>query len=152
MKVYYVIISALLSNILAQGLKPLFHYIRTGESKYGMSVESGGFPSSHTSMVVSLTLALALKEGFTSNAFYVSVVFSLITIYDAANVRYYAGQNIAVTKQLIQDIETLMQTKLNDPVYLKKVKTVLGHQWAEVFGGIVLGLAVPIILYFMFEI
>lgn len=152
MKIYYVIISALLANFLAQVLKPLFHYLRTGEAKYSLFVESGGFPSSHTSMVVALTLAIALKEGFTSNIFYISFVFSLITIYDAANVRYYAGQNIAVTKQLILDIETLMQTKLSDPVYLKKIKTVLGHQWVEVFGGVILGLVVPSILYFVFKI
>lgn len=152
MKIYYVIISALLANFLAQVLKPFFHYLRTGETKYSLFVESGGFPSSHTSMVVALTLAIALKEGFTSNIFYISFVFSLITIYDAANVRYYAGQNIAVTKQLILDIETLMQTKLSDPVYLKKIKTVLGHQWVEVFGGVILGLVVPSVLYFIFKI
>ncbi len=152
MRIYYVITSALLANLLAQILKPFFHYLRTGKKEFGLFVESGGFPSSHTSMVVALTLAIGLKESFTSNAFYISLVFSLITIYDAANVRYYAGQNIAVTKQLILDIETLMQTKLSDPVYLKKIKSVLGHQWAEVFGGMILGLIVPSILYFVFNI
>lgn len=147
METYYILISAILGNVIAQALKPIFYYIRTGEKNFGMFFESGGFPSSHTSMVVGLSTAIALKEGFDSTAFFIAAVFSLITIYDAANVRYYAGQNIAITRQLIKDFEQLTQTKLSDPVYLMKFKTVLGHKWIEVFGGIVLGIIVPVILF-----
>ncbi|WP_331836930.1 hypothetical protein [Erysipelothrix piscisicarius] len=45
-------------------------------------------------------------------------------IYDAANVRYYAEQNIKITKQLIQDIEVLTQTTLENPIYRQKIKEV----------------------------
>ena len=58
MRTFYPLISALVANILAQILKPLFHYLRTGEQKFGLLAESGGFPSSHTSMVVGLTTAI----------------------------------------------------------------------------------------------
>lgn len=147
MRTFYPLISALVANILAQILKPLFHYLRTGEQKFGLLAESGGFPSSHTSMVVGLTTAIGLQEGINSTLFFISIIFSLITIYDAANVRYYAGQNIAMTKQLIKDIETLTQHKFSDPIYLMKIKTVLGHKWVEVFGGIVLGILIPSLLF-----
>lgn len=147
MRTFYPLISALVANILAQILKPLFHYLRTGEQKFGLLAESGGFPSSHTSMVVGLTTAVGLQEGINSTLFFISIIFSLITIYDAANVRYYAGQNIAMTKQLIKDIETLTQHKFSDPIYLMKIKTVLGHKWVEVFGGIVLGTLIPSLLF-----
>ena len=147
MRTFYPLISALVANMLAQILKPLFHYLRTGEQKFGLLAESGGFPSSHTSMVVGLTTAIGLQEGINSTLFFISIIFSLITIYDAANVRYYAGQNIAMTKQLIKDIETLTQHKFSDPIYLMKIKTVLGHKWVEVFGGIVLGIVVPSLLF-----
>lgn len=149
METYFVLISAIIANVIAQLLKPLFYYYRTSEKKLGMFFESGGFPSSHTSMVVALTISLGLKEGFDSNPFFISAIFSLITIYDAANVRYYAGQNIAITRQLIRDIEVLTQTKLSDPVYLTKVKSVLGHKWFEVLGGIVLGITVPLVLFYI---
>lgn len=147
MRTFYPLISALVANILAQILKPLFHYLRTGEQKFGLLAESGGFPSSHTSMVVGLTTAIGLQEGINSTLFFISIIFSLITIYDAANVRYYAGQNIAMTKQLIKDIDTLTQHKFSDPIYLMKIKTVLGHKWVEVFGGIVLGTLIPSLLF-----
>ena|SRR5690625_4638930 len=151
MRTFYPLISALVANILAQILKPLFHYLRTGEQKFGLLAESGGFPSSHTSMVVGLTTAIGLQEGINSTLFFISIIFSLITIYDAANVRYYAGQNIAMTKQLIKDIETLTQHKFSDPIYLMKIKTVLGHKWVEVFGGIVLGIVVPSLLFLIIK-
>lgn len=149
MRTFYPLISAILANLLAQLFKPLFYYLRTGKRDLSLVAESGGFPSSHTSMVIGLTFAIAYQEGFDSNFFFICVVFSLITIYDAANVRYYAGQNIAITRQLIKDIEVLNQTKLSDPVYLTKLKTVLGHKWIEVLGGFLLGFIVPSLLYFM---
>lgn len=149
MRTFYPLIAAILSNIIAQTLKPLFNYMRTGEKDLSLSVESGGFPSSHTSMVVGLTFALGYQEGFDSIPFFITAVFSLITIYDAGNVRYYAGKNIEVTRQLIKDFEALTQTKLSDPVYLTKLKTVLGHKWIEVIGGFLLGFIVPSLLYFM---
>lgn len=149
MRTYYPLISALVANMMAQLLKPLFHYIRTGEKKWSLMIESGGFPSSHTSMVVGLTISLAIQNGFDSTAFFISAVFSLIIIYDAANVRYYAGQNIIVTKQLIKDIEMLTQHKLRDPIYLMKLKSVLGHKWVELLGGFVLGILIPWTIYFI---
>lgn len=149
MVTFYPLIAAILSNITAQILKPLFNYLRTGKRDFSLTLESGGFPSSHTAMVVGLTFALGYQEGFDSIPFFITMVFSLITIYDAGNVRYYAGKNIEVTRQLIKDIETLTQTKLSDPVYLTKLKTVLGHKWVEVLGGFLLGFIVPSLLYFM---
>lgn len=146
---FYPLICALLANICAQLLKPLFSSLKDGKIDFKKIVESGGFPSSHTSMVIALTTAMGIQEGVHSSLFTICLIFSLITLYDAANVRYYAGQNIAVTRQLIQDIEILTQHKFNDPVYRTKLKSVLGHKWIEVMGGLILGTMIPIILYFI---
>jgi hypothetical protein len=64
-------------------------------------------------------------------------------------VRYYAGQNIKITQQLIRDVQLLTQVQLNDPIYLVKVKEVLGHKWTEVFGGILVGLIMAGIVYIL---
>lgn len=145
----YPLLSALLANILAQLLKPVFHYLRTGERDFSQILESGGFPSSHTALVVGLTLALGYQSGFSSEYFFIALVFSLTVIYDAANVRYYAGQNIRVTKQLINDIEILTQKRLENPIYQQKVKEVLGHKWVEVFGGLLVGFITATLLFFI---
>ncbi|MDY6914887.1 MAG: divergent PAP2 family protein [Candidatus Cloacimonadota bacterium] len=45
---------------------------------------SGGFPSSHSSLVATLSTLIGLKYGFTSDLFTIALVFSLIVFYDAA--------------------------------------------------------------------
>ena len=144
----YPLVAALVANILAQAIKPIFHYFRTNQKDYKIVFESGGFPSSHTALVVGLTFAIGFQDSFQSTLFYIACVFSLTVIYDTANVRYYAGQNIRMTKQLIRDFEELTKHKLTDPVYAEKIKTVLGHKWIEVIGGFLVGFIVASTLYF----
>ncbi|NLL75294.1 MAG: divergent PAP2 family protein [Erysipelothrix sp.] len=146
---YYPIIAAVCANIIAQLLKPFFHYLKTGEKNLSLVFESGGFPSSHTALVVALTFALGYQSRFESDSFFISAVFSLTVIYDAANVRYYAGQNIKMTKALIQDFEALTQVKLDNPVYRQKIKDVLGHKWVEVIGGFLVGFITASIMYLL---
>ena len=141
--------AAIVANLTAQLLKPVIRYIRTRDWDWHLALESGGFPSSHTSTVAALTLAVGITDNFSSTLFAVTLMFSLIVAYDAANVRYYAGQNIRITQQLIKGIQILAQTRLDDPIYLTKVKEVLGHKWIEVFGGIILGLIIAGLMYFI---
>ncbi|MBR3693778.1 MAG: divergent PAP2 family protein [Erysipelotrichales bacterium] len=144
---WYTIISALLGIVLAQVVKPFIYYFFNNEWNWRLVFSSEGFPSSHTSGVAACALAVGLTENFSSNLFAVTLVFSLIIAYDAMNVRYYAGQNIQITKQLINDIKELMQLRLDDPIYSTKMKNVLGHRKSEVIGGAFLGLLVASVLY-----
>lgn len=144
---FYPLIAAILANSLAQISKPVFHYFKTKTWDISQVFESGGFPSSHTSLVVALTFALGLKSNFMSNEFFIAAVFSLTVIYDAANVRYYSGQNIRLTRQLIEDMQHLLKTNFENPIYFEKIKQVLGHKWVEIFGGIILGLLTAYLLY-----
>jgi uncharacterized protein len=51
---------------------------------------SGGMPSAHSTFVIALATAMGLKYGATSDEFLICLVFSIIIIYDAMNVRYQA--------------------------------------------------------------
>ena len=143
----YTIVAAISSIVLAQVLKPFIHYLLHNEWDWHLIVTSGGLPSSHTAGVTACALAVGLSENFNSNLFAVTFVFSLVIAYDAMNVRYYAGQNIQITQQLIKDISELSQIQLDDPIYFTKMKDVLGHKGVEVLGGIVLGLIVAGVLF-----
>lgn len=144
---FYPLAVALVSNLLAQILKPFVLYLRTKKFDIHQCIACGGFPSSHSSTVTGLTIAIGLCEGFDSTLFAITCVFSFIVIYDAANVRYYAGRNIQLTKQLISDLETLKGLKFSDPIYHEKIKSVLGHKFVEVIGGMILGAVVAIVLF-----
>lgn len=147
---YYPIICALVSNILAQIAKTIVYYYRAGKWDIKWVIQSGGFPSSHSSTVTSLSIAIGILEGFDSALFQVTCVFSLIVMYDACNVRYYSGKNIELTQQLIKDFKEFTGLKMDDPIYKEKLKTILGHKGVEVLGGFILGLLIPFLLIPLF--
>lgn len=141
--------AAIIANVFAQVLKPIIHYVRTKEFNAELAFASGGFPSSHTATVASLTTAVGVVEGFRSTVFAITLAFSLIVIYDAINVRYYAGKNIELTKQLIEDLSINDLLELDNPIYEEKMKIVLGHKKMEALGGLILGCVVALILSFV---
>lgn len=108
---------------------------------------SGGFPSSHSALVSALAVSVGLTEQFRSSIFAVTLSLAVIVIYDAANVRYYSGQNAKVTQQLIRDLKERYPDLFTDPVYETKLKQVLGHKWREVIGGVLLGITVALITW-----
>ena len=142
----YPLVTALLSNILAQVLKTVVYYYRTGKWDFHWVIASGGFPSSHSSTVTALSLSIGIQEGFDSAIFAVTTIFSFIVMYDACHVRYYSGKNIELTQQLVKDLREMTGLHFDDPIYQEKLKNVLGHKFVEVVGGFVVGLAVPLIL------
>lgn len=142
----YPLVTALLSNILAQVLKTVVYYYRTGKWDFHWVIASGGFPSSHSSTVTALSLSIGIQEGFDSTVFAVTTIFSFIVMYDACHVRYYSGKNIELTQQLVKDLREMTGLHFDDPIYQEKLKNVLGHKFVEVIGGFVVGLAVPLIL------
>ena len=123
-------------------LKPFMHYLVHKEFNWEILFDSGGLPSSHSSAVASLVLTIGLLDNFSSTVFSVSFIYSMIIMYDAANVRYYSGKNIELTKQLIEDLSNSSEflIKLTHPIYSEELKKILGHSWFEVFSGAVLGL------------
>ena len=142
----YPLVTALLSNILAQVLKTVVYYYRTGKWDFHWVIASGGFPSSHSSTVTALSLSIGIQEGFDSAIFAVTTIFSFIVMYDECHVRYYSGKNIELTQQLVKDLREMTGLHFDDPIYQEKLKNVLGHKFVEVIGGFVVGLAVPLIL------
>lgn len=133
--------------LVAQILKPFFNAFVTKKINLKLCFSSGSFPSSHSAGVSSLALATGIQEKFSSTIFAITIAFAIIVIYDAANVRYFAGKNIKLTKQLIKDLKNQSNIEINDEEYDYPKKEVLGHTWVEVFGGIVLGLIVSIVIF-----
>ncbi|MFV0498525.1 MAG: divergent PAP2 family protein [Bacilli bacterium] len=139
---YYVLSCGIIGLVLAQLLKPLFGIVKFRKFQISLIGASGCFPSSHTSFIIATTLAIGIKDGFTSSAFALGVVISLVIMYDAMNVRYYAGKNIELTKQIIRDLKK-QEFKLDNPIYINNLKEILGHERLEVLGGFILGIIIP---------
>ncbi len=145
----HIIFCALFAAISAQLLKPIRGYILDPNKKWNwrLAIDAGGFPSSHSAMVTALAIAVGIHEHFSSTLFAITVVLAIIVIYDAANVRYYSGQNIKVTQQLVRDLQDKYPKTFNNPIYDTKLKPILGHRWIEVLGGILWGVVIAYIFH-----
>lgn len=71
----------------AQAIKFLWQLVRYRTLRFERLVGSGGFPSSHTSFVISTTAALYFKNNGITDIFVVALVFSIVVMYDASGVR-----------------------------------------------------------------
>jgi uncharacterized protein len=132
---------ALLSMGLAQAMKIPLHFAKTGNWKPGLFFQTGGMPSSHSAGVTSLTTYIALKRGFPTIDFALSLVYGLIVMYDAQGVRRQAGELTLRVNDLDELIEKVkkdqrLQYEQKPP---KKLKEMLGHEPEEVIGGALFG-------------
>ena len=107
-------------------------------SLYVLLLSTGGMPSSHSSFVTSLMVAVGFREGFHSAMFAVSAIVAMVTMADAAGIRRAAGKQAAVLNMLIEH--------LNNPhISLdKKLRELLGHSPVEVAAGACLGTFIAI--------
>lgn len=102
---------------------------------------AGGMPSSHSAFVSSLATLVGINNGFSSDLFAVTAVFSLITMYDATGVRRAVGKQATVLNRLIRD---LSRTHDRELIY-GELKELVGHTPVEVFAGALLGIAIALI-------
>ena len=102
-------------------------------------VETGGMPSSHSSVVTSLMASIAMLEGISSTNFAMAFIFGIIVMYDAAGVRRAAGKQAGILNQLIYSNQVKIDTN-------EKLKELLGHTPVEVFVGAIWGIFLGILL------
>lgn len=139
---YIFLIVIFTSLIISQLLKFIIEAIKYKKINiYRLLDGSGGMPSSHSAIVSSVTMTVFLLYGGDSPLFAVSLVFSLITMYDAMGIRYESGKQAAAINKLNEKMAKLCvrkeKTKLNEQI---------GHKKKEVLCGMLLGIIVSVIL------
>jgi acid phosphatase family membrane protein YuiD len=134
-KISIYIMAPLVSWLLAQLLKYLFNvYKRRSFSDVSVLYESGGMPSAHSALVTALSIVIGARVGVDSALFGMTVIFSMIVIYDAINVRRAVGEQGLVLKKL--------QNDLHDMQNFYRAK---GHTVPQAIAGSAIGLAIALI-------
>ena len=116
------LLSAIISTVSAQILKPLIALASKEEISSHMLFSTGGMPSSHTAGVTALTTSVGILTGIDSIYFAICFVFSIIVIHDSLNIRLEAHKG--------------------GPFEPTNLKTFLGHSFSQVLGGFLLGLII----------
>ena len=102
-------------------------------------VGNGGFPSNHSSVVVSMATLIALREGIGHPAFGVAVTLAFIVMIDANSLRQHVGRQAAAINRLAVG---------KDP--LPALRERMGHTLVEIAGGIVTGTLVGYAVFTLF--
>ncbi|TFG94680.1 MAG: divergent PAP2 family protein [Calditrichales bacterium] len=136
-----VLIAGLIGWFLGQFLKVPFEYLMNRRMNWALWFSSGGMPSSHSSLMTSVTLSTGLNYGFGSAIFAVAFAISMVVVYDATGVRRQAGIHA-------QKINIIFEEFLRgEPIEIDKLKVVLGHTPLQVVGGVILGVFVALIIW-----
>lgn len=140
-----VIVSLLLSNWIAQTIKTLRFLHKRNELNISIMFATGGMPSSHSSTVTAMATSVGLIDGFGSTTFAISACIAGIVMYDAAGLRRSASKQAIVLNKIIKE--------LFSPEHFlsrEKLKELLGHTKKEVVAGALLGIAVSMLIRYLF--
>jgi uncharacterized protein len=124
---------------IAQCLKVFLGVVRERRFNFRWFIGTGGMPSSHAAGAAALATTCGLYEGFSSVPFAISVVFALVTMFDAQGVRRSAGQQAEILNKIIDDI--YWKGKID----VERVKEFFGHTPFQVFVGALLGVSLSLI-------
>jgi len=144
--------SAFAAMLFAQGSKLFTHLLFNRKWEPAIVFSNGGMPSSHSAFVSSLTTAIGLEQGVQSSLFSIAIVFSLITMWDAAGIRYEASKHAKVLNVLVQDFQSLVeQLKYKTKREHIPLKELIGHRPLEVFVGAIFGIFIGFFMEYWFH-
>ncbi len=131
---YPVAITAITSQII----KFLIISFKRRRFLYKVLWYSGGMPSSHSSVVMSLTTVVALNHprGVNSLSFASTLIFALIVMYDAAGVRRSSGEHAKMLNKFVDAFDSAGDKNFSKRKHLREMP---GHTPFEVLVGGVYG-------------
>ena len=147
----YPLVAAIVAMASAQVIKFPINMIVNKKIEPMIIFSNGGMPSSHSAFVSSLAAAIGGRYGVDSPYFAIATVFSLVTMWDAAGVRYQASKHAKILNILMHDFHNLIEhvkyKSKKDHVTLKEMigtplKELLGHKPFEVLMGALFGVSV----------
>lgn len=134
--------ASLASMALAQLLKPFLDVVFRRPLRWQRAFDTGGMPSSHTSLVTTLTLGVGATEGTATSVFAVTLVFSLYFVFEATGLRQEVGQQARILNDMIDELLAHHTVRPDE----ERLRELVGHTWAEVLGGVVVGVVVFLLL------
>lgn len=142
-----ILIAGVLSWFMAQVIKTILYAVLNKEIDFSRMIGDGGMPSAHSATVTAVAAMTGLTGGFGSSLFAVACIVAIIVMHDAMGVRLETGKQAKILNEMITLLEALGQSKLSME---KKLKEFVGHTPTQVMAGMLLGIAVAAIYYFVF--
>ncbi|MDR1785394.1 MAG: divergent PAP2 family protein [Spirochaetaceae bacterium] len=94
---------------------------------------TGGMPSSHSALVVSVGTSIGFRHGFDSDLCILATCFALVVVRDALGVRRASGTQAKAINDLGEELDR------KDILDFSPIKVIQGHKPLEVIIGCFLG-------------
>ena len=130
-----ILLTILIAVLVAQSTKLLINLIERKSISLKNFFITGGMPSGHSALVISLSSIIYLIEGV-STSFAISLVLAMIVLRDATGVRLSVGKEGDLIKKLIK------KHHMKD-----KLKYSSGHTATEVLVGSIIGFVTAWFVY-----
>ena len=125
------IVIPILVGIVVQCIKFIIETIKTKKIDIIRLFDGmGGMPSTHSALVSSLSTIIYLNYGIESPLTSITIIFSLLVIYDSMGIRYESGRQAQIVNRLTGS----------------NLKEQLGHKPLETLIGVFLGIILTILI------
>lgn len=125
------IVIPILVGIVVQCIKFIIETIKTKKINIIRLFDGmGGMPSTHSTLVSSLSTIIYLNYGIESPLTSITIIFSLLVIYDSMGIRYESGRQAQIVNRLTGS----------------NLKEQLGHKPLETLVGVFLGIILTILI------
>ena len=120
--------------IVAQMTKIVLGALRQRRFDFRWFIGTGGMPSTHAAGVSALSTAVATQLGTGSPLFAATLVFTVITLFDAQGVRRWSGRQAQILNKILDDM--YFKRRIQE----ERLKELLGHTPTEVLAGMAVGI------------
>lgn len=128
--------------IINQTVKLMLSYLEEKKWNFERFFGSGGMPSTHSALSMSVAVSIGYFNGWDSPLFALAIVVSIIVMADAAGVRRATGEQAKLLNKII--LEFFEGRKIKD----ERLKELIGHTPFEVIVGAMMGFLIGTILSF----
>lgn len=156
----YPLVAAMAAILISQITKiPVARFLRRPVT-ITLMFSTGGMPSSHSAGVTALVTAFIIQYGFDSPFTAIAGTFGILVMFDSMGVRRQSGEHGIIINELIREIHLLTKSitigdldkELQEEIENGTMQSseFLGHKPIEVFFGILYGILLSILIYYIF--
>lgn len=155
----YPLVAAMFAIFISQLTKVPVNYIFNHRLDFNLIFATGGMPSSHSAGVTALITAIIVEHGWDSPLAAIALTFGILVMFDSMGVRRQSGEHGIIINQLIAEIQLLTRsataleketddTRSNE--HSMHSTEFLGHKPIEVVLGLIYGILLALIIYYLF--
>lgn len=124
---------------IAQSIKVFLGVIIKKKFDFRWFIGTGGMPSAHASGASALATATGIHLGFDSPLFALTVMFALVTMFDAQGVRRSTGKQAVILNKIMEDISW-------GKIQEHRLKELIGHTPLQVIIGSLIGITIALVM------